>query len=56
MKEKGYMNADMRTETGREDRPLTRADVERLLREAGSPDKLELSSRNLEGIDLTHVN
>ena len=50
------MNADVRTETGREDRPLTRADVERLLHEVGSPDKLDLSSRNLEGIDLTHFN
>ena len=50
------MDADVRTETGREDRPLTRADVERLLHEVGSPDKLDLSSRNLEGIDLTHFN
>src|SRR5437016_6099606 len=48
------MNIDVQRETSREDKPLTRADVERLLREAGSPDKLNLSGRNLSMINLTH--
>jgi uncharacterized protein YjbI with pentapeptide repeats len=43
----GYQNV-----TGTEDQPLTRSDVERLLREVGSSEKLNLSSRNLNGIDL----
>ncbi len=34
---------------------LTRGDIERLLREAGSPDQLDSSGRNLEGIDLSSI-
>ena len=33
--------------------PLTRRDVEHRLQQAGSPDKLNLGSRNLQGIDLS---
>ncbi len=38
------------------DQPLTREDVERLLQQAGSPDKLNLSGMNLRGIDLSGFN
>ena len=37
-------------------KPLTRADVERALREIGRPSKLDLSGENLEGIDLAYLN
>ena len=50
------MGIDIQNITNTEDPPLTRADVERLLREAGSPDKLDLSGRNLNGIDLSEFN
>lgn len=40
--------------TDREDKPLTRADVERLIRQVGSSEKLNLRGRNLRGIDLSH--
>jgi hypothetical protein len=46
------MDIDTQTKVEHEDRPLTRADVEQLLHEAGSPDKLNLSGRNLEGANL----
>jgi len=36
-------------------KPLTRADVERALREIGRPSKLDLSGENLEGIDLAYL-
>jgi len=50
------MNIDTQRQTDKEDKPLTRADVERLLDEAGSSDKLNLSGRNLNRIDLTNFN
>jgi uncharacterized protein YjbI with pentapeptide repeats len=37
------------------DRPLSRLDVERLLKEVGSSSKLNLSGQNLERIDLTFL-
>jgi uncharacterized protein YjbI with pentapeptide repeats len=50
------MNTDTQKQTSKEDKPLTRADVKRLLHEAGSSDKLNLSGRTfLEGIDLTNL-
>jgi hypothetical protein len=42
------------TQTGRVDKPLTRRDVERLLRELSIADQLDLSAQNLSGIDLTN--
>lgn len=50
------MNIATQRQTDQEDKPLTRADVERLVQEAGSPDELDLSGKNLRGIDLTHIN
>lgn len=50
------MSIDIQNITNTEDPPLTRADVERLLREVGSPHKLNLSGRNLNGIDLSEFN
>jgi uncharacterized protein YjbI with pentapeptide repeats len=50
------MDIDIRRDTGRKDRPLTRADVERLLQKVGSPDKLDLSLENLERVDLSYFN
>ena len=47
------MNTDAQTNVDKEDRPLTRADVERLLHEIGSSDKLNLRGRNLQMINLT---
>jgi len=38
------------------DQPLTREDVEQLLQQEGSPDKLNLSGMNLRGIDLSGLN
>jgi uncharacterized protein YjbI with pentapeptide repeats len=46
------MNAGVQWITTQRDRPLTRADVERLLQEVGSPNKLNLSGQNMAGIDL----
>ncbi len=46
------MDTNVQSKVKKEDRPLTRADVEQLLHEAGSPDKLNLSGRNLEGVNL----
>ncbi len=46
------MNIDVQGMTAQRDKPLTRADVERLLDEVGSSDKLNLSGRNMAGIDL----
>lgn len=46
------MTTGIQTQIAQEDKPLTRADVEQLLREVGSSDKLNLSGRNLSGIDL----
>ena len=50
------MNIDAQRQTDKEDKPLTRADVERFLQEVGSPDKLDLSGRNLIEIDLMNFN
>ena len=36
--------------------PLTREDVEGLLEEAGSPERLDLSGQNLAGADLRGIN
>jgi uncharacterized protein YjbI with pentapeptide repeats len=47
------MTINAGTKTDKEE-PLTRADVERLLRKVGSPKELNLSGRNLKGIDLAH--
>ena len=41
------MNIDRHGKVDKEDKPLTRTDVERFLLEAGSSDKLNLSGRNL---------
>ena len=46
------MNIDTQIRTDKEDKPLTRADVERLLDEAGSSDKLNLSYWNLKEVNL----
>src|SRR5438552_3736030 len=46
------MSIDVHSKVDKEDKPLTRADVERLLHEVESSDKLNLSGQNLEGIDL----
>jgi len=40
------MNFDVQEITAHKDKPLTRADVERLLDQVGSSDKLNLSGRN----------
>src|SRR3989442_1563412 len=48
------MNINIHSKVEKEDKPLTRADVERFLHEAGSSDKLNLSGRNLEKINLAH--
>ena len=50
------MNTDVHSKVDEEDGPLTRADVENLLREAGSTDKLKLIGLNLRGINLTSFN
>lgn len=50
------MNTDVHSITDKEDKPLTRAEVETLLHEAGSSDKLRLTGLNLKGIDLTNFN
>jgi hypothetical protein len=41
------MNIDIHDKVDKEDKPLTRTDVERFLLEAGSSDKLNLSGRNM---------
>lgn len=46
------MTANTQDETAKEDRPLTTADVVRLLHEVGDSKKLNLRGRNLQGIDL----
>jgi Pentapeptide repeats (8 copies) len=45
-------SSDIHSKTDKEDRPLTRADVKRLQQEAGSSARLNLSGRNLQGIEL----
>lgn len=40
---------------GKQDKPLTRADVEELLEQVGSSEKLDLTSCNLQGIDLSNL-
>jgi len=47
------MNIDTERDTDRQDKPLTRADVEYLLQKAGSADKLHLHGENLKGADLS---
>ena len=49
------MNRDLQKETDRQDPPLTRADVEALLQQAGSSERLVLHARNLHGADLTNL-
>ena len=49
------MSIDIHAKTDKEDQPLTRIDVERLLFEAGSPDKLNLSGQNMKEIDFTEI-
>src|SRR5690348_4831924 len=51
---RGHMNIGIQGATARKDRPLTKADVERRLQEIGSPNKLNLTLENLEGVDLSH--
>jgi uncharacterized protein YjbI with pentapeptide repeats len=46
------IGAHSKVKVKEEDKPLKRADVERLLHEAGSSEKLNLSGRNLDGINL----
>jgi uncharacterized protein YjbI with pentapeptide repeats len=46
------MDIDVQRITAQRDKPLTRADIERLLHEVGSSNKLNLSSQNMVGIDL----
>lgn len=48
------MSIDIKNRVDRDDKPLTRFDVERLLQEVGSTDKLDLSDRNLMRIDLSN--
>lgn len=50
------MSINLQNVTDTEDKPLTRADVERLLQEVGSPEMLNLSGQNLNGIDLVEFN
>jgi Pentapeptide repeats (8 copies) len=50
------MNINIHNKFEEGDGPLTRTDVERLLREAGGPDRLDLSDRDLVRIDLAHFN
>jgi Pentapeptide repeats (8 copies) len=50
------MSINTGEKTAKEDNPLTRTDVERLLREVGSSNRLDLSGRNLKGIDLAYLN
>ena len=47
------MNFDVQGITAQRDKPLMRADLERLLDEVGSSDKLNVSGRNMAGIDLS---
>lgn len=46
------MNTDFQQATRRQDRPLTRADVEQLLQQVGSSKRLVLQANNLRGADL----
>ena len=48
------MNSDMHGRRERANEPLTRTDVENLLRELSSPEGLHLSDQNLSGIDLSN--
>jgi uncharacterized protein YjbI with pentapeptide repeats len=50
------MDIDVQSKVDQEDRPLTRADIEQLLHEAGSPNKLNLSGRNLARVNLVGLN
>jgi uncharacterized protein YjbI with pentapeptide repeats len=49
------MGVNVSSKTDKEDKPLTRSDVERLLQTVGSADKLDLSGQNLQGIDLSNL-
>lgn len=48
------MDIDEQIKTDKEDKPLTRADVERLLQEVGSSERLSLRNKNLKNINLAH--
>jgi uncharacterized protein YjbI with pentapeptide repeats len=50
------MNIDTQKTTAQEDKPLTRTDVERMLHDVGSSDKLILHRENMAGIDLRRFN
>ncbi len=54
-RQEGTMTVDTQGEIEQADRPLTRADVERLLEEAGSSDRLNLQGKNLRGADLSSL-
>lgn len=47
------MSVDTQSETAQADRPLTRADVEHLITQVGSSERLNLHGRNLQGADLS---
>jgi len=49
------MNIDTEKDTDRRDKPLTRTDVEHLLKEAGSSSNLNLHGENLMGADLSDL-
>src|SRR2546421_332322 len=48
------MVIDTQRQTDREDKPLTRTEVYKLLQEAGGSDRLILNDQNLRDIDLTN--
>ena len=49
------MNINTSNTTDQADKPLTRIDVEKLLQIAGSSEKLNLSNKNLRGIDFKYM-
>ncbi len=46
------MPNNQQNKTGKEDKPLTRADVEQLLLHVGSSKRLDLSGQHLQGSNL----
>src|SRR5437868_4649906 len=49
------MNVDSGIRTSRADRPLTRADIEQRIQEAGGSNRLDVRGQNLHEIDLHMV-
>ena len=49
------MTTQSDTFTDKEEKPLTRSDVEKLLAEVGSSDKLDLTNKDLSHIDLSNL-